>query len=356
METGISNSAFSSSAVEKWGITEHQTIIVTFKWVIKKFSFCTKKNGEFLISPQFTPENHENLVWNLQLYPKGQDQESKDHLSIYLNLVPRSPVEVHAKYQFAILNKNGDMMDTINGNRHCFSKDSLGWGRRKFVEQAVLFDERNGLLPDDSLTIHCKVEIAAETVHFSGHSKMSMSFDPALSLMDDMAELFKRHSYADVTFVVNKVEFPAHKAIITSRCPVFAAMFQHEMQERRTNRVAISDVNPQIFKELLRYIYTSKVEGLDHVAEEMLSVSDKYCLQPLKNMCEAKMWSQLSMENSVKFLILADLHTAHHLKGAAINYINRNAKEVVKTEDWKALEKSHPHLFIDLYLKNLPSC
>ena len=337
---------------ERWGITEHQTITVTFKWVIKKFSFCTKKCGEFIHSPTFSPDNHEQLVWNLQLYPKGQDQESKDFLSIYLNLVPRNSSEVHAKYQFAVVNSRGELCEVINGNRHCFSKESLGWGRRKFVEQQTLFDDKNGLLPNDTLTIHCKVEIAAETTESSCQStKMLPTINPTCQLVEDLGHLFECNSFTDVVFSITGVEFRAHKAILTARCPVFAAMFHHEMQESRTNKVVIKDVDPQIFREILRFVYTGKVNHLEDMAEELLITSEKYGLQDLKNMCQIQLWSQLSIENSVKLLILADIHSAHQLKEAAINFINRNTKDVVKTADWKALEKSHPHLFVDLYIK-----
>lgn len=72
-------------------------------------------------------------------------------------------------------------------------------------------------------------------------------------------------------------QFKAHKAILAARSPVFAAMFEHGMAESRANRVNITDVEPDILGEVLRFIYTGRVVGLDNpvMAQELLAAADK---------------------------------------------------------------------------------
>ncbi|VDM36143.1 unnamed protein product [Hydatigera taeniaeformis] len=72
-------------------------------------------------------------------------------------------------------------------------------------------------------------------------------------------------------------QFKAHKAILAARSPVFAAMFEHGMTESRANRVNITDVEPDILGEVLRFIYTGRVVGLDNpvMAQELLAAADK---------------------------------------------------------------------------------
>lgn len=52
-------------------------------------------------------------------------------------------------------------------------------------------------------------------------------------------------------------------------------MFEHEMEERKQNRVAISDVDHDVLKEMLRFIYTGKAPNLEKMADDLLAAADK---------------------------------------------------------------------------------
>ncbi len=49
-----------------------------------------------------------------------------------------------------------------------------------------------------------------------------------------------------------------HIPILANRNPVFAAMFNHDMQEKKTGKVVTKDIQPEIFKEMLHYIYAGR--------------------------------------------------------------------------------------------------
>lgn len=123
-------------------------------------------------------------------------------------------------------------------------------------------------------------------------------------------------------------------------------MFEHEMEERKQNRVAISDVDHEVLKEMLRFIYTGKAPNLEKMADDLLAAADKvntifdtigntvwinkliqcdpfqYALEKLKVMCEEALCVNLSVETAAETLILADLHSADQLKAQTIEYIN----------------------------------
>ena len=42
------------------------------------------------------------------------------------------------------------------------------WGFKKFIRRDFLFEESNGLLPDDKLTIYCEVRVCGICVCLSG--------------------------------------------------------------------------------------------------------------------------------------------------------------------------------------------
>lgn len=52
-------------------------------------------------------------------------------------------------------------------------------------------------------------------------------------------------------------------------------MFEHEMEERKHNKVAIIDVEQDVLKEMLRFIYTGKSPNLEKMADDLLAAADK---------------------------------------------------------------------------------
>lgn len=188
-----------------------------------------------------------------------------------------------------------------------------------------------------------QVSVVADSVNISGQSNIIQFKVPECKLSEDLGLLFDSEKFSDVTLAVGGREFQVHKAILagklygmspfdtqltlnliprTARSPVFAAMFEHEMEERKQNRVAITDVDHEVLKEMLRFIYTGKAPNLDKMADDLLAAADKYALEKLKVMCEEALCVNLSVETAAETLILADLHSADQLKAQTIDFIN----------------------------------
>ena len=96
-------------------------------------------------------------------------------------------------------------------------------------------------------------------------------FNDLVKISSDYQELFQSGKWSDVTLVVGDTELKAHKLILSARSPVFAALFV-EMQE---SKVTITDVSADVLQEVLRYIYTGKVEALKDNADKLLAAADK---------------------------------------------------------------------------------
>ncbi|KAK8733307.1 hypothetical protein OTU49_006572 [Cherax quadricarinatus] len=237
-------------------------------------------------------------------------------------------------------------MESQRAYRFVQGKD---WGFKKFIRRDFLLDEANGLLPDDKLTLYCEVSVVADSVNISGQSNAIHFKVPDCRLSDDLGGLFESQRFSDVTLSVSGREFQAHKAILAARSPVFAAMFAHEMEERKHNRVEIQDVDHEVLREMLRFIYTGKATNLEKMADDLLAAADKYALERLKVMCEEALCTNLSTENAADVLILADLHSADQLKAQAIEFINTHATDVMETQGWKSMIQSHPHLIAEAF-------
>lgn len=335
---------------ENWCFTQVKVVKFSYMWTINNFSFCREEMGEVLKSSTFSAGASDKLKWCLRVNPKGLDEESKDYLSLYLLLVSCNKSEVRAKFKFSILNAKREETKAMESQRAYRFVQGKDWGFKKFIRRDFLLDEANGLLPEDKLTIFCEVSVVADSINISGQSNVMQFKVPECRLSDDLGALFDNERFSDVTLAVGGREFQAHKAILAARSPVFAAMFEHEMEERKRNRVDITDVDHEVLREMLRFIYTGRAPNLDKMADDLLAAADKYALDRLKVMCEEALCLSLSVETAADTLILADLHSADQLKAQTIDFINTShATDVMDTAGWKNMISSHPHLIAEAF-------
>ncbi|XP_028628724.1 speckle-type POZ protein-like isoform X2 [Grammomys surdaster] len=359
-----------SPVAESWCYTQVKVVKFSYMWTINNFSFCREEMGEVLKSSTFSSGPNDKMKWCLRVNPKGLDDESKDYLSLYLLLVSCPKSEVRAKFKFSLLNAKREETKAMESQRAYRFVQGKDWGFKKFIRRDFLLDEVNGLLPDDKLTLfcehlqhclqkrwkhctalpkelapplHCKwccrqVSVVQDSVNVSGHTNTNTLKVPECRLAEDLA-----------------------------RSPVFNAMFEHEMDECTKNRVEINDLDPEVFKEMMRFVYTGKAPNLGKMADNLLAAADKYALERLKVMCEEALCSNLSVENVADTLVLADLHSAEQLKAQAIDFINRcsvlrqlgckdgknwnnnQATDIMETSGWKSMIQSHPHLVAEAF-------
>lgn len=62
---------------------------------------------------------------------------------------------------------------------------------------------------------------------------------------------------------------------LKARSAVFAAMFEHDMVESMLNRVVITDIDHEVLKEMLNFMYTGKTPNLNKMAQGLLAAADK---------------------------------------------------------------------------------
>ncbi|CAI4231479.1 unnamed protein product [Auanema sp. JU1783] len=338
---------------ENWCHTQVKVIKFNYMWTINNFSFCREEMGEVLKSSTFSAGANDKLKWCLRINPKGLDEESRDYLSLYLLLVQCNKNEVRAKFKFSILNAKREETKAMESQRAYRFVQGKDWGFKKFIRRDFLLDETNGLLPDDRLSIFCEVSVVAETINVTGQTSAAQFKVPSCRLSEDLAILFENRTFSDCTLVAAKSQpeqtFHVHKAILAARSPVFHAMFEHKMSEYVKNEVTIDDVEPEVLKEMINYMYTGNSQNVEQMAQHLIAAADKYQLDRLKVMCEQSLCSALTADNACVTLVLADLYNAEQLRNHAINYINVNATDVMNSDGWKDLVKEHPPLLAEVF-------
>jgi len=334
---------------ENWCYTQVKVVKFSYMWTINNFSFCREEMGEVLKSSTFSSGANDKMKWCLRVNPKGLDEESKEYLSLYLLLVSCHKNEVRAKFKFSILNNKREETKAMESQRAYRFVQGKDWGFKKFIRRDFLMDESNGLLPEDKLTLFCEVSVVQESVNISGQSNMMQLKVPECRLATDFENLLNDSDFTDCVFSVGGTEFKAHKAIVAARSPVFRAMFCHQMEESKLNRVDITDIPSHVFKEMLSFLYTGAAPNLDEMASELLAAADKYDLERLKVMCEESLCTNLSVENVAGIVILADLHSASQLKQVSLDFINNHAMDVMETSGFNQMVHSHSHLVAEAF-------
>ena len=158
-------------------------------------------------------------------------------------------------------------------------------------------------------------------------------------------------SFHDVTLYVGETKIHAHKVILASKSPKFNEMFSSEMEEFKTNELKVENVSIEVLMELIRYMYTGRVEKLDELGPEIFQAAHFYQIEDLKYISENVLLNHLSVDNAITNLILADDYKAQHLKEKATAFILNNFKAVMKSTQLKDLIKSHPHLPFELMME-----
>ena len=80
--------------------------------------------------------------------------------------------------------------------------------------------------------------------------------------------------------------FPAHKAVVAARSPVFNKIFTTEMLESKTDQVKIDDIQPDIFEIFLKFLYSGMLTKTStEKNQQLLYVAEKYQVETLTNIC-----------------------------------------------------------------------
>jgi speckle-type POZ protein len=203
------------------------------------------------------------------------------------------------------------------------------------------------------LTFSCEIltgTLVRKTPDSSSNSPVGVDITCSDGLATQFEELFDSMENSDVIFKIGGRPFPAHKLILVTRCQVFAAMFKHETKEKLSNEIEIKNVEPDVFHQLLRFIYTGRLSlaTMETMAVALFIAADKYLLDQLTNKCELFLLYKMTPVNCLELLLHADLLNFAKLKEDAAVYFRRHQERVMATDTWKIVEQECPSLLGDI--------
>ena len=100
-------------------------------------------------------------------------------------------------------------------------------------------------------------------------------------------------------------------------------------------QVEITDTDPDTLEQLLKYIYSDKLEcDMPNLASSLMTAADKYNIPRLKSLCEESICNNIEVSNAADILVLAHMYEASNLKVMAIDFIMNNLDKVSETPGW----------------------
>ncbi|CAN6299333.1 unnamed protein product [Urochloa humidicola] len=192
---------------------------------------------------------------------------------------------------------------------------------------------------------------------------------PESDLHQHFSWLLKSEEGTDVTFQVGGETLTAHRCVLAARSTVFRTELFGQMKEDSTNSVIrIDDMEANVFRLLLTFIYTDSVPNMKEDEKEqlennedddsdvtwhLLMAADRYDLQRLRIICQVNLCKCISVTTVVKILVLAEKHNYGLLKESCLDFLEipANLEEVMAAGGLNILRSSCSSILIDLIAK-----
>jgi BTB/POZ domain len=289
--------------------------------VLQSPDFSTNSGNEWVLSTNFTESldmkffiHLESMKEDYSLCPPGMHTE----LSVIVDGVKH---EIQQKLIKEISLKL----------EHCIWKMKID-DFKKFMEMN---------LKDDAFCINLEIEEWSDQTFTvtNSHDNDIVKCPPT---GNTIINFLTNQNLTDVTFECQGKKLKAHKLILAAASPVFEAMFKEGTKEHHDNYVNIEDIDSDVFEVFLRFLYSGQVDQLDEMCFDLFTAADKYDVQPLRNICIQHMSDNISVDNAVEVLALAERHSIEPTKSLALQFIKANIADVVKTDSWASLLVNHP--------------
>ncbi|KAK1644151.1 hypothetical protein QYE76_061956 [Lolium multiflorum] len=324
--------------------------------MLKIISYSRTKelpNGERIDSWPFRVGGR---TWRVRYYPNGCKSKSIDYISLFITLddTAANTKAVKVYVQFSLLDQLGQPVRSYTG---IAGPESLhlpnSWGCDNFIRREVL--ENSEHLNDDSFTVKVDVSVLGG---FHAQETLAIVVPPSDMHMH-FGDLLSSKAVVDVEFLVGGETFSAHRSVLAARSPVFRAEFLSPMKESTTTApIRIDDMEAQVFKALLTFMYTDALPDImdQHeeyvMAQHLLVAADRYGLDRCKLICQDKLSRGIDTSSVVTIWALAEQHHCHGLKAACLDFLSTcsptNLNAVLESEGFGSLFKSYPDVAMDL--------
>lgn len=287
------------------------------------FEFTTKEGNDF------------NYIWRIKYFSDSIDaDEFSDGYRVDFSI---SSIRIETREKLIV----GDVAYVtviVNGQKAC---DTIEFDSKSpFSTEQILSQEAwipNDISSENNNSHYIKIIIKFYRLCDDGPNYNQMA--------EDYTKFLESKSLSDVTFVFGEKKIQAHRQILSARNSVFRSMFESDMIEKKNGIVNVTDIEPNIFQHLLKFIYTENITATDlYDWLKLIVAADKYAVTSLVSICEERILNNLTIESIIDVFSTVNLVKAEALKIKCVEFIVKNKRNVVDTEAYKNLIVSRPDL------------
>ncbi len=200
------------------------------------------------------------------MFPNGGSRDSKGFMSIFLEVLSdlRDPVQVF--FQVSFLNSKGNEK-VIQSFDHLFESFEKDWGWSKYINREELMDPVLDLLKDDILTLSCKIKYECKAKFVL--QKSIRNFDSK-----SFQQLVDLRLLPDFTIKVKDEEIKVHRLLLAEASGVF---LEKCLDLGNPNTLEINDLEFEIVREIVNFIYDGRVGNIADNAESLLKAAILVC-------------------------------------------------------------------------------
>uniref|UniRef100_A0A0D6R4E3 BTB domain-containing protein n=1 Tax=Araucaria cunninghamii TaxID=56994 RepID=A0A0D6R4E3_ARACU len=315
--------------------------------------------GKYIASETFMVGGYE---WAIYFYPDGKSPEDNSlYVSLFIALASEG-TDVRALFELTLLDQSGKGKHkththfdrTLESGPYTLKYRGSMWGYKRFFKRAAL--ETSDYIKDDCLSIKCTVGVVGSRTEGPKIYNIPVSES---TLGEEFGDFLESGKGADVSFEVDGEIFWAHKLVLAARSPVFKAQLYGPMRDQNTN-IKVEDMEAPVFKAMLHFIYRDVLPDMHELigstsaiastsmTQHLLAAADRYGLDRLRLLSEAKLCSEINTDTVATTLALAEQHQCFQLKAVCLKYAASHLKAVMQTDGFDYLKESCPSVLSEI--------
>ncbi|XP_057484200.1 BTB/POZ and MATH domain-containing protein 3-like isoform X1 [Actinidia eriantha] len=316
--------------------------------------------GKYISSDVFTVGGYD---WAIYFYPDGKNiEDSSMYVSVFIALASEG-TDVRALFELTLLDQSGRAKHKVHSHfdralesgPYTLKYRGSMWGYKRFFRRTTL--ETSDYMKDDCLAMHCTVGVVR--TRLEGPKQYIIAVPPS-DMGWNLKYLLESEVDCDIFFQVGDETFKAHKIILAARSPVFRAQFYGLLGNPNKDKVVLQDLEASIFKAMLLFIYSDKLPDVQEITgsaslstttimvQHLLAAADRFGLDRLKQLCEAKLCGEINVDTVAATLPLAEQHQCLQLKAISLKFAAANLGVVMQSEGYKHIEENCPSLLCEL--------
>ncbi len=127
-------------------------------------------------------------------------------------------------------------------------------------------------------------------------------------------------------------------------------MFTTDMKESQDGTVNVPEVDKDLFRVVLNYIYSGEPNGLfSKNVCGVYRIAHKYQLYELTNLCVEFIKENMSRDIVYEAIDIFKIYQETEIKKSARNFFLKNLTEVVETDEWKTLKQKNPEIVLEFF-------